>query len=230
MGTTASLTVLPKLGRLTQRWTTRRHESFTGTNRRERQPGIEGDFYGVRPWQHGDSVRLIHWRTTARAGELVVRQFEQPRSRDLAILLDLWKPDQPKREHEENIELAVSFAATILNDACRKGANDVYLILADLQPRMTGGPASPVMLQDAMERLALAEAQHRDYTPQLFELLFSRISPGMEVVLLSTRPVDLADPARWGRIEADPAHRAVLRRTRVIDTSSPELGNYFQPE
>ena len=34
----------------------------------------------------------------------------------------------------------------------------------------------------------------------------------------------------WGRLAADPARRALLRRLRVIDASSPELDRYFQME
>ena len=94
-GTSATLTVLPRLGRLTQSWNALRHESFAGNDRREHRPGIDGDFYGLRPWQRGDSRRWIHWRTSARAGGVMVRQFEQPHSRDAAIVLDLWQPRVP---------------------------------------------------------------------------------------------------------------------------------------
>ena len=121
LGSTTTLTVFPRLGRLTQSWMAHRHESFAGTDRREQRPGIEGDFYGVRPWRRGDSRRCVHWRTTARAGKLMVRQLEQPRNRDVAILLDLWQPEQPGTNHLENVELAVSFAATLVSELCRKG-------------------------------------------------------------------------------------------------------------
>ena len=98
-GTSATLTVLPRLGRLTQSWDALRHESFAGNDRREHRPGIDGDFYGLRPWQRGDSRRWIHWRTSARAGGVMVRQFEQPHSRDAAIVLDLWRPSAPDATH-----------------------------------------------------------------------------------------------------------------------------------
>ena len=40
----------------------------------------------------GDSPRWIHWRTSARAGELMVKEFEQQNEQDLAILIDPWLP------------------------------------------------------------------------------------------------------------------------------------------
>jgi len=46
------------------------------------------DLYGVREYRAGDPLRRIHWRTSARRGELVVREFEPPGLRVLALLLD----------------------------------------------------------------------------------------------------------------------------------------------
>jgi len=95
VGDPAVLIVHPRLGRLTREWRKRQHEWFEGTHRREVRHGrVSGDFYGVRPWRSGDSRRSIHWRSSARRGTLVVRQFEQHRNRDLAVLVDLWQLDR----------------------------------------------------------------------------------------------------------------------------------------
>ena len=56
VGGTDTLTVFPRLGRLTQAWAARHHEALTGTQRRERRHGNEGDFYGVRQWRSGDKL------------------------------------------------------------------------------------------------------------------------------------------------------------------------------
>ena len=197
-GTAATLTVLPRLGRLTQDWNALRHESFAGNDRREHRPGIDGDFYGLRPWQRGDSRRWIHWRWSTRTGGVMVRQFEQPHSRDAAIVLDLWQPAMADATHAENVELAVSFAATLAADLCRKGNSDVFLAAADPQPRVTGGPGSSALLQDLMERLALIEPQSNDYVPELLKQAVGQIEPGTEIVLVSTRPIELSQPAYAG--------------------------------
>ena len=81
-----------------------------------------------------------------------------------------------------------------------------------------------------MERLALIEGQNRDGLAALLDATFARLESAAELVLITTRPVDLGDPARLGALAADPARRAMLRRLRVIDTSAPELGRYFQME
>ena len=138
VGESETLIVLPRLGRLTEGWAARRLEAFAGADRRRRRAGPEGDFYGVREWRSGDGRRLIHWRSSARLGKLVVRQFERPRSRDVAVVLDLWQPEPPAAEHLENVELAVSFAATVLADLCRKGGSNVYLALEQPRAGMCG--------------------------------------------------------------------------------------------
>ena len=227
--TSATLTVLPRLGRLTQNWSALRHESFAGNDRREQRPGMDGDFYGLRPWQRGDSRRWIHWRTSARSGGVMVRQFEQPHSRDAAIVLDLWQPAAAAAKHAENVELAVSFAATLAADLCRKGNSDVFLVAADPQPRVTGGPGSAALLQDLMERLALVAAQPDDRLPDMLQLAIGQIEPGTEIVLVSTRPVDLSRPEYAGKLPNDIARRAFGRGLRTIDTSSENLARYFEP-
>jgi uncharacterized protein (DUF58 family) len=225
-----TLTVFPRLGRLNRGWLARRHESFADADRRERRPGSEGDFYGIRPWRAGDSLRWIHWRSSARTGKLLVRQFEQPRNRDLAILLDLWQPVEPTARQRENVELAVSFVATAVADLCRKGDTSLYLGTNHPRPEFFGGATSTAMLSEVMQRLAVIEARNDDGLSGLLEEMLRNLQPDAEVLIVSTRPVCLDDAERFGRFWTNQAWRALLRRTRVIDTSSDELTEYFQVE
>jgi uncharacterized protein (DUF58 family) len=226
-GQAETLVVLPRLGRLTEGWTSRRLEAFAGTQRRQR-PGVEGDFYGVREWRGGDGRRLIHWRSSARLGRLVVRQFERPRTRDVAVVLDLWQPENSAAEHAENVELAVSFAATVLADVCRKSGSNVYLGLSNTGPECAGGPASPATLQGLMERLAVAEARTEGALPALLSYALPRIPADTEIVLVSTRGVDLAAPARFAALWSDPLLRERARRISCVDTSSARLSDFFE--
>jgi len=230
IGRTESLYVYPRLGRLTQQWAQRQRESFTETRRREYRCGNEGDFYGVRQWQRGDNRRLIHWRSTARAGELVVREFEQPRNRDVAILVDLWQPAKPEPAHLENVELAVSFAATVVADLCRRGGSHMLVDATSLDGQAADGPASPALQQEVMCRLAMAEGQNDDEFPGLLRRALDTVEPGADIVLIGTRPLDFSDESRFGEIWASPARRNTLRRARCIDVSSQELAEYFEIE
>ena len=230
VGRRETLIVLPRLGRLADGWAARRLEAFAGADRRRQRPGPEGDFYGVREWRQGDGRRLIHWRSSARLGKLVVRQFERPRNRDAAVVLDLWQPEPAAAEHRENVELAVSFAATVLADLCRKGGNSVYLALANSGPEFLGGPASPAISQGLLEQLATVEARASDALPALLEHALHRITAGTEITLVSTRPTDLADTHRFAAIWSDPVLRERAGRIRCVDASSEQLAEFFQVE
>jgi hypothetical protein len=49
-------------------------------------------------------------------------------------------------------------------------------------------------------------------------------------VLVATRPIDVADPKRFGGLAADLARRSALRQIRTVDVSSPELAMHFRAE
>jgi len=229
-GTADVLVVYPRLGRLTQRWLTRHREWFEGTHRRERRSGrVSGDFYGVRPWRNGDSRRLIHWRSSARHGALVVRQFEQHRNRDLAVLVDLWQPSSPRPEDRENVELAVSFAATVVADACRRGGSNLFVSTTAPGGDGLHGPASVLLMRDVMEHLAVAEASDADRLPELLRRAAATVEPGTEMVLVTTRAIDLGD-ARLPALAADAHRRPGVPPLRVVNTSNAGLDDYFETE
>jgi len=231
VGEEETLLVLPRLGRLMPRWLARHHQAFEGNRRREHRHGrIAGEFYGVRPWRNGDSRRLIHWRSSARHGTLVVRQFEQHRNRDIALLLDLWQPDRPTTESLENVELAVSFAATVVVDTCRRGGGSLLVGTTVAPAKLVRGPASPGLMQSVIEGLAVAEASSRDRLAELLQRVVASLEPGTEVVLVTTRAVNLTDPECFPGLGSHPAWRAMAPRIRVINTAEAGLADYFQPE
>ncbi|HMP58162.1 MAG TPA: DUF58 domain-containing protein [Gemmatales bacterium] len=64
------------------------------------------DFYGVRDFRPGDSPRWIHWRTTARMGTPMVREFEETPLEHLLVVVDPWLPDSGRllRERCRDLE------------------------------------------------------------------------------------------------------------------------------
>ncbi|MFN8609322.1 MAG: DUF58 domain-containing protein [Vulcanimicrobiota bacterium] len=52
---------------------------------RQGQPAGQGDLRRLREYQVGDDVRWIHWATSARRGELVVREFSQGGALELLL-------------------------------------------------------------------------------------------------------------------------------------------------
>jgi uncharacterized protein (DUF58 family) len=71
----------------------------------------------VRPWAPGDSFNRIHWRATARHGEIQVKEFELEQTADAWIILDLDRAPQAGRGDESTVEAAVRVAAAIADKA-----------------------------------------------------------------------------------------------------------------
>lgn len=75
-------------------------------------------FHALRDYVPGDDRRSIHWRTTARVGHLVVRQFEETMRSHLLIVLSL---DPYDYSSDEDFELAVSSVGSLGVAALRAG-------------------------------------------------------------------------------------------------------------
>jgi len=224
------LLVAPRLGRLTTRWQRLQQSSDLGTSSVARRQGLlEGDFYGLRDWREGDSRRWIHWRTTARRQSPVVRQFEQQRNQDLVLILELWQPERPTPADLDNVELAVSFAASIVADVCRTGGRSLWVSTAAAQPQFNSGPASLALTREVMDSLAVAEASSVDWLPGSVAQVLEVARPGANAIVISTRAIEWTDTERFSKVWSNPRQRAWLGRFKSINTSQPELAEYFSP-
>jgi uncharacterized protein (DUF58 family) len=110
-----------------------------------------GEFRGLREYRPGDDPRDIHWRSTARRGRPVVREYDRDESRTLWICLDLRM--RPGSRAEEAIEVAASLAER----AARRGTP--FAVLAGRAGLPPG--AGPSHLAAALDLLARAEPNPR---------------------------------------------------------------------
>lgn len=83
-------------------------------------------FHTLRPYEPGDDRRYIHWRTTARTGTIMVRQFEETRRSDLVLLHHgerrAWaepESDDPESEFELGVSVAASIGVQTVRDGTR---------------------------------------------------------------------------------------------------------------
>ncbi len=93
------------------------------------KPDTEGVTRSLRPYRWGDPTRLIHWRTSARYGELQVRELERvTASQEVVIALNTLAPWT-----EEGFEQAVIAAASLYHYAMERGfAAALWLPRCDL--------------------------------------------------------------------------------------------------
>lgn len=227
----AQLVVCPRLGQLTPKWIDLIQTRMVGNQRTRRRHGlIEGDFYGLRDWRSGDSRRWIHWRTSAKRGALTVRQFEQQQNQNTTVLLDLWQPSRPTQRQLDNVEIAVSFAATVVADLCRRGGSQLQVCVAGKSTTRVRGAASMVVQQEVMEMLSGTMASHKDGLPELLDRALDRSRPESRTVVISTRETDLSDTERFVQVWDHPRKRNVMSQVVCLDVSADELDEYFQVE
>lgn len=74
--------------------------------------GSGHDFIGIREYQQGDSLRNVHWPSTARHGSLMVREFEQELPRRMGILVDTGADSEPDAGGESTLDVCCSVAAS----------------------------------------------------------------------------------------------------------------------
>ncbi|MBX3287171.1 MAG: DUF58 domain-containing protein [Actinobacteria bacterium] len=94
----------------------------------QRRAGGAGneDFSTLRPYAVGDDLRRIHWPSSARADDLLVRQDDPPWRGHVTVLLDA----RADRIDPDRFELAVTACASILHAAARR-ADQARLIISD---------------------------------------------------------------------------------------------------
>ncbi len=79
------------------------------------------DDVSTREYRRGDDLRKVHWRSTARVGELMVRQEEQPLQQRATVLLDARSTAHAGKGRDASFEWAVAAAASVGTTLLRAG-------------------------------------------------------------------------------------------------------------
>jgi uncharacterized protein (DUF58 family) len=147
----------------------------------------------VRPYAPGDSMNRIHWRSTARHGDIQVKEFDLEQTADAWIILDLQRSIQAGRGDDSTTEVAIRAAASIADKALtenRAVGMTVNAARTAFLPADRGGRQH----QKIMQLLAAVEA---DSSSPLVETLIgsvARLRRGMTAVVITAS----SDPA-WVR-------------------------------
>jgi len=181
--------VLPRLGRLhldQLRQFLQQAPPLTDRRQSVARPEARStaEVHGIRPYYPGDSPRWIHWRSTARHGELMVREFETPVGASLVLVLDLQQPSLATQS-ADLVEDAVSLAATICWTWCQKRENQLLLALAGPAPLVLDSRTAPEQGLRFLESLAEATAYTDDHVSPLCGLLPASSVPAGAVLVIS---------------------------------------------
>jgi uncharacterized protein (DUF58 family) len=179
-----SLVIYPAPARLLSGWRLREDELAAAAHSRMRTHGAaEDEFYGIREYRAGDNHRAVHWRSSARTGQLMVREQRPVRRAELVILLDLFAETEAA---VQELELAVSFTSALCLNSSAQSAWQLQRICIAGAQYVRVEPAGTAAFREAALR-SLADCQASP-APRLEQLLGEglRAGRGRRVILLLT--------------------------------------------
>jgi uncharacterized protein (DUF58 family) len=143
----------------------------------------------VRPYAPGDGFNRIHWPSTARMGEIQVKEFDLEQTADVWLVLDLQRAVQVGSGDEGTVEVGVRVAAAIAERAIEENR---AVALTTTGSRVTVLPPDrgPRQRQKILQLLAAVDG---DGTTPLLEALVSGLPllrRGMSAIIVtsSTEP------------------------------------------
>jgi uncharacterized protein (DUF58 family) len=139
----------------------------------------------VRPWAPGDAFNRIHWKSTARHGDIQVKEFDLEQTADLWVILDLDRGVQAGAGDESTVEAAIRVAASITDVAIQENRAVGATVSAH---RLTNLPPDRGSRQ-RLKLMQLLAAVDGDGTTPLSEALVAavpRIRRGMTVVVVTS--------------------------------------------
>jgi uncharacterized protein (DUF58 family) len=188
----------------------------------------------VRPYAPGDSMNRIHWRTTARTGEIQVKEFDLEQTADAWIFMDLDAANEAGTGDDSTTEVAVRAAASMADKALSENRAVGLTVSAH---RMTVVPADRGARQrlKVLQLLAAVEADGRTPLSEALVTGVNRLRRGMTAIVVTSsqdasfvRPlatlrtrgigavVVLLDPAQFEPDPDEVAAEAQRQRTRAV--------------
>lgn len=143
-------------------------------------------FHAIREYMPGDSPRHIHWKSTAKAQTLMVRQYEETRRSRLAMVLSRRRDEYAT---EDEFEMAVSVIGSLGVRAIRDGREITVVTGADVPEAVADAIAATTTLRTLTTRSlldALSGVEQDLSTPRLESIctLTGQEVPGLSLAIL----------------------------------------------
>jgi uncharacterized protein (DUF58 family) len=176
-----ALLVYPRLVRLGPLFTesgTRSHDGQRLLLRRH--SGFE--LHSVREYEQGESLRRVHWPSTARRNQLMVKELEDSPRDEIAVLLDC----DAKAVVGESFEVQVRVAGSILEAYVQRGRRGVLVLNSERrESQHVHSPAAD--WRRALELLAAVEATGQTSVARLLAEEDSPAARALELVVVTAR-------------------------------------------
>lgn len=147
----------------------------------------------VRNYVPGDGLTRIHWPTTARMGELMVKEFDLDPTIDVVVLLDLDRDAQAGEGDSSTEEYGVTIAATLVSYLLRQQELAVGLAVNGDEEGSLPLDRGERQLDRALEVLAVVHAKRPVTLAQALTIEESRLARNT-VLIVITSSTDLDWP------------------------------------
>lgn len=153
---TGTLLVYPRLTKLASLFSERGLRSHGGGRMLLRRPtGFE--LHSVREYHDGESLRRVHWPSTARRQQLMVKELEDAPRDEVVVVIDAQAGFGAGTPPDSSFDAQVRVAGSILWTHARRGRNARLLVTAGVVPEAVHLRSYERDWPRAMEALAAAE-------------------------------------------------------------------------
>lgn len=140
-----------------------------------RSSGDDDEFYGVREYKEGESVKRIHWVSSARKNKLIVKQYQLQSFFGTTIIFNLEKSKNIGEGREAVAEYIIKIAASVANYLTEKGVSIELLAHVGEIVHLPFNKGQD-HLENILKVLAVAQAESRISLREAFEE-FARYLP-----------------------------------------------------
>ena len=144
------------------------------------------DLHSVRDYQQGESLRRVHWPSTARRGSLMVKELEDSPRDQVAVLLDGDPATVTGSPPDSSFDAAVRVAGSILLAQVRRGRRCMLILNSaggETQLVSSDGPE----WHRALELLVAAEPDARSPAAALLRSAEAPAARSLELVVVTSR-------------------------------------------
>jgi len=183
-----ALLVYPRLVRLERLFSETGSHSHDGRRLLlRRHSGFE--LHGVRQYEQGESLRRVHWRSTARRGQLMVKELEDAPRDEIAVLLDA----DASAVVGGSFDVQVRVAGSILESYVRRGRRAVLVVNSERREVQQVHSAAADWRR-ALELLAAVEPSGRSSVARLLAEHDGAAARALELAVVTARlEPDLVD-------------------------------------
>ncbi|HNW39790.1 MAG TPA: DUF58 domain-containing protein [Candidatus Omnitrophota bacterium] len=156
-----------------------------------RSSGDDDEFYGVREYKEGESVKKIHWISSARKNKLIVKQFQLQSFFGTTIMFNLEKAKNLGEGKESVAEYIIKIAASVAHYLTEKGVSIELLAHIGEIVHLPFNKGED-HLENILRILAVAQAESRISFREAFEE-FARYIPNDSSLVVVMSDQDYTD-------------------------------------